>query len=519
MQKSSEYQMHKGQRILLINPPYYRLFKNTYSNNKYPLSLGYLAGAIKEKTRWNVTVYNADFVLPSESWQISYFSGEGFSRFRDSLQNPMHPIWKEIRVVLMEVKPAVVGIYCCVATSKAAAIIASIAKALDKQTIVILGGPHPTLIGKNALCDSNIDIIVKGEGEQTIVELLKTFDDNGQLEEVNGLFFRAHVEIVKTADRELITNLDALSFPSKWAKDVLKDYEKHPRSAFTSIIATRGCPYNCLFCESKAVFGRKTRFRSPDNVVAEITHLQRLGLNIFEFIDDTFGVTKEYLHELCNALIKDCPRIKWKCSTRVDLLDEDSVKLMKKAGCYQIAIGLESGNNEILHQIRKGITIEEIIAAAQLIKRHGIAVRTNILLGLPMETEQSLNETIDAMKKIGGQFCYSTFTPYPGSEAFEYCKNAGLIDNNVDVFLYNHQNPENFFCANISKKRFRALASEIEKYVDRTDAKEELKQLLSHGAIDTLLNFGAFRNLASLQNFVRSAIFELKLLLRNLVSK
>jgi radical SAM superfamily enzyme YgiQ (UPF0313 family) len=191
---------------------------------------------------------------------------------------------------------------------------------------------------------------------------------------------------------------------------------------------------------------------------------------------------------------------------------------MKKAGCYQIEMGLESGNNEVLRDMRKGITVENAISAARIVKKHGIAPRVNFLLGFPTETEQALNDTINAMKRIDGRFGYSIFTPYPGSEAYEFCEKNGLISSDSDASLYNHQSPENCFCANISKERFRAIAMEIERYVDRRETIEDFKQLLFHGAIDRLLNSGAFRNVESFNNLIRNTILELRLVLKGLIS-
>lgn len=513
MQKVNEHLQSDRPRVLLVNPPYYRLFKNTYSYNKYPLSLGYLAAAIKEKTGWTPIVYNADFAVPSEKYRISYLSGEGFSRFRSSLQDQTHPIWAEIRTVLKESKPMVVGITCCAATSKAAAIIASIAKAIDKRIIVVFGGPHPTLIGKDALTNPDVDVVVKGEGENTIVELLNEIEHSGRLEAVKGIICRVRDEVVETMDREPIKSLDSLSFPSKWAKETLKDYNRYPNSAFSTILATRGCPANCFFCGSRAVFSRKTRFRSVENVVDEIKQLRSIGLKRFEFVDDTFGVNKTYLRELCKSIAENCPGIKWSCTTRINLLDEESVKLMKKAGCYLIETGVESGNNEILRQMRKGITIEEAVSAARIVKKQDIVVRWNFLLGFPTETEQTMNDTIKAMVRFEGRVGYGIFTPYPGSEAYEYCKKTGLISYDFDASLHNHQSPENCFCFSISKERFRAIASEIERYVDRKNAMENFKQLLSFSTIEKLLNFGVFSNMNSLKSFARTFVAELSLFL------
>jgi len=501
-------------RILLINPPYYRLFKNTYSYNKYPLSLAYLAGEITQETNWSTTIYNADFALPSENARIRYLTGEGFTRFRATLQDVTNPIWTQVRDILVEVKPKIVGIYCCAPNSSSVAIIANIVKTFDRQIIVILGGPHPTSIGKDAMGDSHIDIIVKGEGEQTIVELLKKIEDNQPLETVKGIIYRTGDEIVETTKREPIKDLDSLCFPIKHAKEVLKDYEKYPLSAFNIILTTRGCPYNCLFCGSRSVFGRKTRFRSPENVTDEIKILQKMGIKWFEFQDDSFGINQTYLSELCNSFIENCPGIRWHCDTRVDLINEETVKLMKQAGCRKMNIGVESGNNDMLCEIRKGITVKDALSAADIITKNGITLTSNFMFGFPTETEETLNDTYTCIQQIKGSIGYSIFTPYPGTEAFEYCRNAGLIHSNYDASLYNHQSPENCFCLHINKQRFREIATEIERYIDERKSEHEFRQVLSYGTIDRFLSSGAFLNINSLRYFISNAVTEIKVMLR-----
>lgn len=247
--------------------------------------------------------------------------------------------------------------------------------------------------------------------------------------------------------------------------------------------------------------------------------MQRKGLKQFAFVDDTFGVNRTYLHSLCRSLSENCPGIKWNCTTRADLLDEESVKLMKEAGCATIEIGLESGSNRILQEIRKGSTVEQAITAARIVKKHGIVVRTNVLLGLPMETEQTLNGTIRVIGKIEGRLNYSIFTPYPGSEAYDYCKEAGLIRDGYQAYLFNHQSPENRFFANISKEQFRATAEMIEKYVDKRNANEDLKQFFSYSTVEKVLNFGVFRSTKSLKSFARGMITEVRYILKGFTSQ
>lgn len=458
------------QKILLIMPPYYRLFKDTYSGIGYPLSLGYLAGTIHKETDWMVKVYNADYTPNAEAHLMEYLSGPGFYRYLDILQNLDNPIWQEIRSKIKEFNPAVVGLYCCTQNFTSARIVAKITKAVSPETSIVIGGPHPTFIGRDSLSDPSLDIAVIGEGERTIVDLLIALSTGRPLSDVKGILFRNRDTIHENPPRELIENLDTLIFPHQYASIVLKDYHMYSPHDFQCIMATRGCPYNCMFCGSRFIWGRNVRFRSVANVIEEIKSLQSMGISHVRFDDDTFGVNREYLFQLCEALIQHCPGITWGCEIHVNLVDDRTISLMKEAGCRYIQIGIESGNNRILKEIRKGITIEMASEAAHIIRRQGIQVSAFFIIGFPQETEEDIMDTFQAMKKIPGIIIFNIFTPYPGTEGYEICKEEGLIGDEFDISLYNHQSPENCFCLHIRREQFRRIAEEMAMYVDQHNA-------------------------------------------------
>ncbi|MGZ7068491.1 MAG: B12-binding domain-containing radical SAM protein [Methanobacterium sp.] len=468
-------------KILLIEPPFYTLFRDIYSLHRYPLSLGYLGGEIRKYTNWGVMVYNADFSPHgSEVMEVSYLAGIGFNNYTNNLKELSGKIWKEIELTIAEYDPTVVAISAKSQNFKSALIVAKLAKQINKQTVVIMGGPHPSMVGADLLSYPEIDISVIGEGEITITELLHAIEAQKKLDDIQGIIYREDGEVIKNPPRKFITNLDSLCFPHEFAPEILKDYNRYPITAFSNIFTIRGCPYNCFFCGSRNIWSRKVRFRSPENVVEEIKSLQKIGVKHVHFDDDTFGVSKKHLNDLCNALMQHCPGLKWSCEIPVHLVNEQNISLMKSAGCSSIQIGIESGNNEILSAIRKNITIEEALDACELIKKHGIALGVFFIVGFPQDTEDTLRDTITAIKKVkSDRITYSIFTPYPGTEAFELCKEKGLIGEDYDVSLYNHQSPLNNFCMNIPKERFRLIVSEVEKQVDRKNSVNRYKQIVS----------------------------------------
>jgi len=475
----------RNHKILLIEPPFYRLFKETYALVRYPLSLGFLAASIKASTDWDVMAYNADFAPASDPFEVKYFKGEGFARYRKLLSDALHPVWQEIRYVISAYKPAIVGISAKSPTFASALLVARIAKEIDPGTIVIAGGPHPSAVfsrvsyatskNRHPLSPVNdcpdIDLFVAGEGEATIVELLQALERGAGPDKVSGIVYRKEGAFVATRPAKPVENLDVLPFPHQYAPHVLKDFETYPLSAFSNLFAVRGCPFNCLFCGSKNLWGRKVRFRSPEHVTAEISSLRSMGIHAVHFDDDTFGVTAQYLQSLCRAIKSSCPGLEWSCEIHVHLVNDVNISCMKEAGCSMIQLGIESGNNEILKETRKGFTVEEALAACATIRSRGIDLQTFFMAGFPQETERSINDTLKVIEDIEcSKVIYSIFTPYPGTEAFDLCQDRGMIPEDYDPSFYSHQSPENCFCAGLSRERFRRISLRIEEIVVQKNA-------------------------------------------------
>jgi radical SAM superfamily enzyme YgiQ (UPF0313 family) len=465
--------------LVLVDPPYYRLYKPTYSLSRYPLSLGYLAAQVRRRMDWNVVVYNADFVPRSEPYQIRYLSGPGFASYLANLADVSAPIWPQAAAVISSYRPDVVGISCKSQTFASGLMIARHVRAANPAATIIVGGPHAAMVGKEILKHEEIDILIRGEGEATLIDLLAAIQAGGDLAAVAGIIFRRDGRIIETAARPLLEDLDILPYPHESAAASLHDYALYPREAFSHVFATRGCPYNCFFCGSRNIWSRRVRHRSPANVVGELEGRMAAGIRRVHFDDDTFGVRPDYIAELCGLIAQRCGDLEWSCELHVNLVNEETIGRMARAGCRSIQLGVESGNNEILAQIRKGFTIDRAIAAADTIRRHGIGVQAFFMVGFPQETEATLTDTVAAMRQIRGLLSYSIFTPYPGTEAFEYCRSRGLIGEDFDPARFNHQSPENCFCEHIEPVRFRALVARIEAMVDRNNAPGVLSRLFT----------------------------------------
>ena len=483
--------IHKdNRRLMLIEPPFYRLYHDQYCLVKYPLALGYLSGSVIKNTNWSVQTYNADFNVKKKVFDPNgdYVSGAGFKKYLSSLKDFSSPIWEEVRSSIQDYNPSVVGISAKTQNFVSASIVAKISKEINPDIKVVVGGVHPTMNGSKVLNCNDIDFLSIGEGENTIVELLNALEKDLELDSVRGIVFRDDKNnIINTKPQFYVENLDSLDFPLKNAPKVLRDFDKYPKEAFGYIFASRGCPYACTFCESKSMWTRKVRYRSPENVVAELKQLYNFGVRKVNFDDDTFGVSKKNIKSLNNLMHNELPNMTYTCETVVQLAkDENVVRDMKKGGCTATFVGIESGNNEILKKIKKTQTTDECIQAVENLKKYGIESHAFIMVGFPDETEETFKQTMEFIPKLKPDgVIFSIFTPYPGSDIYNECQDEGIIEGDFDLVLYNHQSPLNCFTKNIPKERFYELRKNAFDFVDDYNRKAKFRR-----GIASLRNLG-----------------------------
>ena len=226
---------------------------------------------------------------------------------------------------------------------------------------------------------------------------------------------------------------------------------------------------------------RKVRYRSPENIVAELKQMNEFGIKRANFDDDTFGVSKKNIKSINDLLHQELPNMTYTCETVVQLAkDENVVKDMKHGGCTGTYVGIESGSNEMLKKIKKTQTTDECIQAMRNLQKHGIDAHAFIMVGFPDETEETFKQTMDFILELKpDNVIFSVFTPYPGSDLFYKCQEDGIIDGDFDLSIYNHQSPLNCFTKNISKERFYELRKEADKFVDSYNQKAKFRRGLS----------------------------------------
>jgi len=288
--------------------------------------------------------------------------------------------------------------------------------------LLVAGGALPTIQPDAFLRD--FDIVVVGEGEQTMLEIVKQMENGGDLSQIKGIAYRDKNtgQVKLTSPRGLFEDLDKLPSPSRELFDNYS-YKKHYSRRFgyktTAIMASRGCPFTCDFC-SRPVFGNEFRARSASKVADEIEEVISLGYNRVWFADDCFTLNRKRLVEVCDEIIKRELRIGWECLSRVDTLDSGIVDKMKQAGCVRMFFGIESGNDSILKIMNKQVTTKQAYIATQLCKDKGIKAGAFFILGYPGENDKTILDTVKFASSL--HLDYLSFTlpyPIPGTPLFE----------------------------------------------------------------------------------------------------
>lgn len=276
---------------------------------------------------------------------------------------------------------------------------------------------------------TELDLVVGGEAEPTLAELVGAAD----LSTVAGVAFRAtegdNVRIVTTPDRPLVENLDTLPYP---ARDLLEnDRYRSPETgrSLTVIHAHRGCPSKCIFCPAGALSGYRVRYRSPENVVGEIEEcVQRFGIREFLFHGDTFTIRRSWVVELCRRIVEAGLKIRWGCNSRVDTIDDERAEWMRRAGCWVVAFGVESGSQEMLDKMKKGARVEQARRAVEICRRHGLRTHAFFVIGLPWERRETLDATFQLARELDTDFFdFNIAYPLPGTEFYEIARSDGLF--------------------------------------------------------------------------------------------
>ena len=314
--------------------------------------------------------------------------------------------------------------------------LATLAKKKDNKIVTLIGGPHISALPKETMkMFPNFDVGVLNEGEVTLIELFGALNEKKSIDQIKGIIFRKEELIVFNEARPLIKNLDDLPYPA-W--DLLEGFPnlyypplfRFRKLPAATIVTSRGCPNQCIFC-SKAVFGNHIRLFSAEYVFGMIKLLhKKYGVKEILIEDDTFLILRDRVRAICDLILKNNFNISWSCLGRVDNVEEGLLKLMKKAGCWQIGFGIESASQDVLDFAKKGISLDIIKKALEITKKVGILSKGFFILGFPNDSINTIKNTINFAKKSSlNDITVSFMTPLPGTELYEKASKFGEFDN------------------------------------------------------------------------------------------
>lgn len=399
----------KFQRVLLINPPsgLYRRDERCQSKvedqtvevNLPPMDLLYMASAFE--------------------------AGKAVCKIKD------YPVygenWGNYKKDLLEFNPDAVVVSCTTPSLKSDLISARLAKEINKDIVVIAkGGYFFQYDDEVFLKYPELDIIVRHEYEF----VAKDIGEGKDLESIDGVSYKSNGRFIRNSNRNYEEELDQISFPARHLIDNGRYVSPENGKPITVIQTSKGCPNRCIFCPAGVISGYKVRFRSPENVVKEIKEcINEYNIKNFLFNADTFTWSKKWVIELCQLIVKEKLNVRWGCNSKVNTIDKDRLEWMKKAGCWIVGFGIETGNKNILKKINKGTTLDQARNAVQLCKQVGVKSHTFYVIGLPWENKESLNDTLDFANELDADyFDFNIASPLPGTKYWEIALENNLFE-------------------------------------------------------------------------------------------
>jgi anaerobic magnesium-protoporphyrin IX monomethyl ester cyclase len=383
-------------RILLVNPPVgYGYFQTGFS--RPPLGLAYLAALL---TNHQVSI--VDFNIDKRKWKRFPFGDFD-----------------------------IVGVSADTSRYSTSMKIARAAKAAGAT--VVLGGPHVSFFDEEALRSGAVDYIIRNEGEYAFRSLVRHLAGEIPVGDVGGLSYLAGDEIVRNANEAFITDLDSLPMPARELLALRGYKEKIDGRPMTTMITSRGCPFNCVFCSSSQFSGVRWRPRSVDGILEEIDLIyNKYGYRAINFIDDNFTLNPARAAKIAERIITRGYDIRWEAMSHVETVvrNPDMVEVMARSGLRWMFLGFESGSQEILNEYGKKSSPEDARRAVDILHKNGVKIIGAFILGALGDNERTMRETIRFAKSLNpSRAQFSLLTPYPGTKLFEKVRGNLLTRN------------------------------------------------------------------------------------------
>lgn len=411
-------------KILLINPPYTGYGKPVEIQTDEPLGLMCLAAYLRESGK-EVEIFDAHRGIENVLDENQFY-WSGLRR-------------EEIKEKILEVKPSIVGITCMFTMhSKGAHDVAKIVKEVSPRTLVIFGGSHPSALPEWILEDENVDIVVIGEGEVTLLEIAEKHERSEDVYSISGTVTRKNGNIVKNPERSFIQNLDSLPLPAREMVDMSLYLHEPYRTLFAikpprlNIMTSRGCTGKCVFCSIHSIWRHRCRMFSAERVIEEIEILaNKYGARELAFLDDNLTFLKNRMKKICKEVICRKLHIKWCTPNGVAIwtLDEELLDLMKASGLYKITFGIDTASKKTQKFIHK--THLDLDRAKEIIEycnKIGMWTHASFIIGFPYETKEDVEATINYAVESDLDFAaFFIATPFPGTPLYEIYKSEGLF--------------------------------------------------------------------------------------------
>ncbi len=353
-------------------------------------------------------------------------------RIEDFVVNRYSP--ERLEQIIKSYRPDIAGATAVTMNVKSALKILNDVKKINPGIATVLGGPHVTFDAENTMKGSPfLDYAIRGEGEITFEELCEIQEKGRSPETVPGLSFRTSNQIAHNDERPFIQDIDSLPIPDR----SLAELGKYRGVGLTlSMVTSRGCPHQCIFCVGSRMVGRKVRYFSTERVVDEFQMLASMGFGQVNIADDLFTSNRKRCRDICAEIIRRDIRQPWSAFARVDTVTEDLLDSLREAGCRDLCFGMESGNQEILDTCKKRITLEQSRNAVDLCRKGGVRAMASFILGLPGETPDTVEQTKAFASSLGVPYGYHILAPFPGSEVRERREDFGITVITDDWDLY-----------------------------------------------------------------------------------
>lgn len=394
-------------------------------------------------------------------------------------------------------RPRVVAVTAVTLSISNAASFATGVKDEDPSVKVAVGGPHLSAAPEATMERyPQFDVGAIGEGEVTVLELMEAFRGNRSFESIKGLILRGDDGLFRTPRREYLESLDHLPLQAWDLLERFPEIYTPPAHSFgrlpvAALYTTRGCPAQCTFC-SKNVFGSKIRFFSADYVLNALRHLsEKYGVREVKFYDDNMTFSKDRFYAICEGIIREKMDITWTCVSRVDLVDEEMLKLARSAGCWQISYGLEAASERLLKFMKKGTNLDKVRRALAATHKAGIRTRGYYMAGLPTQTQEELEQTVRfALKEHIDDFQMHLFVPFPGTPISENVEQYGEVtgdwhdmNKHKVVFVPHGWTAEELEKAyNNALRRFYVRPKTIISYLRQIRSRDALVKFIKSGA-------------------------------------